>query len=164
MPGVTVFPTACNSNPGLQQFKTLHYNLYPSSLWTRPSGLIFQASLPLNLLWPGVVHRLQTLKVVPAPNRVLSMSHSLVRGLPEGRMFQNGPIHGPQVVWGVLLLPELTHSLQHFHSSSHWGSILSSTDTAEMPWPSASPGTSPMPLSEHSQAQQRKGTSSTALQ
>lgn len=175
MPGVTAFPTTCKSNPGLQDYPILvkdrvtkilncfHYNLHPS-LWTRPSGLIFQTSLPLNLLWPELIHRLQTFKAVPAPSRVLSMSHSLVRGLLEAHMSQNGLIHGPQVAWGVLLPPEHMHSLQHFHSSSHRGSIQSSIDTAEVPWPSAGPGISPLLLSEHSQAQQRKGTSSTALQ
>lgn len=97
------------------------------------SGLTFQGSLPLTLLWTELIQRLQTLQAVPSQNRVLSMSHSAFRGLPAAHMFQNCLIHGAQVVWSVLLPPGLIHRSQHFHSSSHWGSILSSTDTAECP-------------------------------
>jgi len=48
-----------------------------------------------------------------------------------------------------------------FDLSSHWASSPSST-AAAMPWPSASPGTSPFLLSKCSQAQQSKMISSTA--
>ncbi|KAK4829709.1 hypothetical protein QYF61_006084, partial [Mycteria americana] len=82
---------------------------------------------------------------------------------PRRQLSTTQPLaHSPSVGWGRESEEQKSQSLQLEFTPEFQPVQYSSTETAAMHWPSASPGASPLLLSKCSQAQQSKMISSTA--